>query len=152
MNVKKSAPEIVVEDKPFAVPHGHRALLLVPCEEGPQGRVAELLEQVNLFAPDEEQRKILGLPKVMSQIKLRKLQETDVLFTAIALVGKLDKRKQPTDYKLKVSKGVPVGKFMVGDDEDSEPNYGAIIDAVQASALPMVCRVSEDKILQLRTV
>lgn len=151
MNLEvKTAPKA---DKPkniFAVKENQRAILLVPYEDGPRERVAELLGEVDLLSLDEDDRKARGLPRIQYQIKLSKLTENDVIFTAVPVVAKMGARKQPSAYSLKVSKPLEVKKFIAGG-EDGDPIYSAVVDALQSSILPLTARVGEDNIVKLYT-
>lgn len=124
----------------FAVPSGHRAILLVPYAQSLQDKVSEMLEA----AGHED------LPKIVTSVKLRRLNDLDVLFTAVPVATKLDARKQPKEYSLKLSKSLAISKFIPMSDEDVDPDYSAIIDSVAQATHP-TChpQVSEDQILKL---
>ena len=146
--------EIKAEPKnPFKVAAGCQAVLLVPTEDGPRERVAELLAEAGLSAEDEDGNKVAGFPRITDKIKLRKLRESDVIFTAVPVSTKLAARKHPTNYKLKLSKGVEIKNFLSADaDLDLDPNFGAIVDALQPACHPYSCKVSQDLVLFLRGV
>ena len=77
----------------------------------------------------------------------------DVIFTAVPVSTKLAARKQPTNYKLKLSKGVEIKNFLSADaDLDLDPNFCAIVDALQPACHPYSCKVSQDLVLFLRGV
>lgn len=158
LNVKtETKPAAKADDKnPFAVKPGQNAILLVPTEEGPREQLTELLLERELVAVDEEDRKARGLPLIRDRINLKRLREEDVVFTAVVTPKKLGQRKQVTDWALKISKPVPVkGLIPSMSDvagEEIEPDYTLLIDAIQAGCHPFSCRVSQDKILNLRSV
>ena len=149
-NVTATKPE-AKPSNPFKIKEGQRSFLLVPYEDTPRDRVADLLAEQGLLFQDDEERKAAGMPKVVYQIKLSRLTDNDVIFTAVPVVKKMGARKQPSEFSLKVSKAIEVKKFGSAD-EDSDPNYGAIVDAIQPCILPLTIRVSEDKIAKILTV
>lgn len=152
MNTTPQTQTTPTKKNPFTVKEGQRALLLVPFENNFKEMVAELLSQQDLFADDDESRREKGLPRTVTQLKLVKLQDTDVIFTAVPVSTKLAARKQPTGWELKISKGVSASKFLGSDDDDVAPDYSAVIDAVQKGVHPFSCKVSQDKILKLLAV
>ena len=137
---KETAP---VKKNPFAVPTGKRALLLVPYEPTQRDQVAELL------ATEALEEGSPGFPRVVAQIKLLKLTDLDVIFTAVPVASKMGARKQPSNFKLRISAGVAADKFIVNTDEGDGVDCGGVVDAIQPGAHPFSCKMSTDKILKL---
>ena len=123
---------------------GKRVQLLVPYEEDQRRLAEELMSEK--YAYDD-------LPKVVSQIKVRKLGEDNVIFVAAAKATKIGHKRQPTDFVLQVSDPIECKKFIVGSgsDEDGDVDAAAVIDAIQRAAFPLIVHVSTDGILKLLT-
>lgn len=141
---------------PFVVKPGQNAILLVPTEEGPREQLTDLFYEQDLMATDEEDRKAKGLPLIRDKINLKRLREEDVVFTAVVVPKKYGPRKQISEWGLKISKPVAVKGLIpnLSDiaGEDVEPDFTAVVDAIQAGCHPFSCKVSQDKILTIRSL
>ena len=158
LNVKetKTAPKAEEPKNPFAVKPGQHAILLVPTEEGPREHITEMLYALELMAADEDDRKARALPIIKDKINMKRLREEDVIFTAVVAPQKMGQRKQVAEYALKISKPVQIKGLIASQAdvgaEEVEPDFSLLVDAVQAGCMPFSCKVSQDRILTLRSV
>ncbi len=141
---------------PFAVKAGTNAILLVPIEDGPREKLTDLFYAAELMPASEDDRKERGLPVIKDRINLKRLREDDVIFTAVVVPKKYGQKKQVTEWGLKISKPVAVKGLIpaltdVGG-EDVEPDYSALIDAIQKDAHPFSMKLSNDKLLSMRSL
>ena len=141
---------------PFAVEKGANAILLVPIEDGPREKLTDLFYEAELMPSSEDDRKERGLPVIKDRINLKRLREDDVVFTAVIVPKKYGPKKQVSEYGLKISRPVAVkGLIPALSDiggEDVEPDYSALVDAIQKDAHPYSMKVSQDKLLTMRSV
>lgn len=156
MTPPAAVKEIIKSVNPFKVPSGSTAILLVPIEDGPREKLTDLFYAADLMPVSEDDRKERGLPLIKDRINLKRLREDDVLFTAVVVPKKMGQKKQVTEYALKISKAVTVkGLIPALSDiggEDVEPDYSALIDAIQKEAHPFSLKLSQDKLLTMRSL
>ncbi len=153
---KTEAQKAQTPPNPFKVEKGANAILLVPIEDGPREKLTDLFYEADLMPSSEDDRKERGLPVIRDRINLKRLREDDVIFTAVVVPKTYGKKKQVSEWTLKISKAVPVKGLIpaISDigGEDVQPDYSALVDAIQKDAHPFSMKLSNDKLLSMRSL